>query len=262
VPVIRYATKSAAGIASRSFLRGTTAFGVLATLLGLAPGAEYGAASSSLISISLGYLSAEAQSAANDPPRADYWRGTRSKRRRLPSVSGSSDVARASESFGESAAYAASYLSAFVRALERSQMAEAHKEFETMRQRLREANEYAARSSSSLNVVSRQAEIAADAFEADTLLRREARRLFEGSAGRQLLDTPYWEKLPPDVIALFEENDIDPRSLRNDWQDFWEARDPVGSCANVLREASTQASLLGESLSEWGPEEPQDERLT
>jgi hypothetical protein len=261
MPVIRYATKNAARIASRSFLRGTTVFGVLATLLGLAPGAEYGAASSSVISLGLGYLSAEAQSAADDPPRSDYRRSTRSRRRRLPGVTGHAEVARASESFGEAAAYAASYLSAFVRALERSQMAEQLEEFKTIHLRLAEANEYATRASGALNLVSRRGLVVASAFEADEILRREARRQFEGTAGRQRLDTPFWEKLPPDVMTIIEESDTDPRSLRDDWQQVWRTSDPVGSCADVLRSATAEASSFADALNAWGPEDEVPERL-
>jgi len=134
-------------------------------------------------------------------------------------------------------------------------MAEQREEFETMRMRLREAHGYATRASGALNLVSQRGVVVADAFEADGFLRREARRLFEGTAGRQRLDTPYWEKLPPEVVAIFEESDIDPRSLRSEWQEMWRPRDPVGSCAGVLRSASRDASSLATSLSEWGPEE-------
>jgi hypothetical protein len=258
MPIIRYATKNAARAASRSFLLGTTAFGVLGTVLGLVAGADYGAASGSLISISLGYLGQEAHAAADDPPRPDYSTSTRSKRRHLPSAAGDSAVARQSDVFGQASAYAAAYLSAFVRALERSQMAELHEEFETMRMRLREADEYAARAANALNLVSQRGLVVADAFAADDFLRREARKQFEGSAGRQRLDTPYWEKLPPDLMAIFEESDIDPRSLRADWQEAWQPSDPVASCARVLRSVSKEATGLADSLREWKSEDPSE----
>lgn len=260
MPVIRYATKNAARAAAKTFLLGTTAFGVLGSVLGVVPGAEYGAASSGVIAGGIGYLGREAQAASNDPPRGDYTTPTRSRRRTLPSTLGDTPVERSSSAFGESSAFAAAYLSAFVRALERAQMAELREQIETSRRRLDEADLYAARAAEALGDVSRRALVVADAFEADRLLRRVARERFEGTEGQRLLDTPYWEKLSHDLIAIFEESDTDPRALLDEWQDVWRPSDPVRSCATTLRLASGEAISLATSLREWGPTEESPDR--
>jgi hypothetical protein len=141
-------------------------------------------------------------------------------------------------------------------------MAELSRERNLMRLREGEAHSYALRASDALGGVARRASAAADSFHADDELRRAAREQFRGEAGRDLLETPYWEKLPSELRALFRESDIDPRSFLGDWQATWRTDDPVASCVRLLRTSSEAAGALAVSLLEWGPEERPDAEPT
>jgi hypothetical protein len=108
-------------------------------------------------------------------------------------------------------------------------MAELRQEIETMRIRLTEAHRYATKASQALLEVARTSLLVSDSFDSDEFLRSEARRRFEGNAGRDLMDTPYWKKLPSGIVSMFEETDQDPRSFQSEWNEIWHPSDPVGS---------------------------------
>lgn len=235
------------------WLLGAAKFAVLGRILGSVPEAEYGSMSSDVIALGMGYLAVEAAGAAEDPPRADFTTSTRAKRRRLPTYRlGESALEREAEIFAETARYAAAYLAAFVRAVERSQMADQVRAEQAVALRIGEADVYARRAATSIRHISEHELPLAYALESDTTVRQAARDQFRGPKGRQLLATPFWEKLDLRILTLFREARVNPEELATDWNRHW-PDDPVGSCAIALRAATTSSVVLARELEEWGP---------
>jgi hypothetical protein len=250
---IHYMTKRAARRAQRTWLLGAAQFGVLTEILAAVPQAVVGTASSGVIATAMGYLAVEAGHAAEDPPRSDFLTSTRARRRRLPTDKlGDSPLERQTAQFADAAGYGAAYLAAFVRAVERSQMAEEVNAYDAIKQRVSEADAYARRAAVSLRQTSQRDLPLARALEADVPLRQNARGQFRGRAGKQLIDTPFWEKLSPRILGLFREANVNPQSLRSDWDNRF-PDDPIGSCVRTLRLAAESSDMLADDLGEWGP---------
>jgi hypothetical protein len=253
MPFIRYASKTAARRAQRVFLLGAAQFGVLSEILGAVPSAVIGRASSAAIATAMGYLGVEAGHAAEDPPRADFRTPTRSKRRRLAlDQLGKSRLERETVLFADAVSYGAAYLAAFVRAVERSQTAEAVDARDAVADRVEEADIYARRAADALRRASERDLQLIHALEAEPALRRDARDQFRGPSGRTLLETPFWEKLPTRIIELFSEAHLDPRELSSYWDNEF-PNDPIDSAARTLREASLSSVGLATDLEDWGP---------
>jgi len=256
---IHYATKRAARRAQRVFFLGAAQFGVLTEILGAVPHAVVGRASSGALATAMGYLATEAAHAAEDPPRPDFRTPTRSKRRRLPiDYLGDSPFGQEAAAFAGEAVQGAAYLSAFVRAVERSQTAEELNVREVVADRLTEADVYAHRAAGSLRRTSERDIPLVQALEADDSLRRDARSAFLGYEGRLLIDTPFWEKLPPDILQLFREARFEPQLLVPDWDNGF-PDDPIGSSAKTLRRAAEISIALAVGLEDWGPTEERQE---
>lgn len=67
-----------------------------------------------------------------------------------------------------------------------------------------------------------------------------------------LLDTPFWEKLPPGILRLFREARFEPQLLARDWDnDFPD--DPVASATRTLRRIADTSLELAAGLDDWGP---------
>jgi len=106
-------------------LLGVAKFEIVARLLAGMPQGELASGACDVIAIAMGYLAVEAAGAAEDPPRLDFTTWTRAKRRSLRvDRLGDSELEQRSAHFADASSYAAAYLAAFVRAIERSQMAE------------------------------------------------------------------------------------------------------------------------------------------
>ncbi|HYZ78146.1 MAG TPA: hypothetical protein VE596_12315 [Gaiellaceae bacterium] len=250
---IHYATKRAARRAQRVFLLGAAQFGVLAEILSAVPHAVAGCASSGAIATALGYLGVEAGHAAEDPPRRDFRTPTRSKRRRLAiETLGESPLERQTARFADEAVHSAAYLAAFVRAVERSQTAEELSVRDVVADRVAEAHAYAHRASASLLRTAEWDLPLARTLEADSRLRRDAREQFLGPRGRTLIDTPYWEKLPPKIIQLFHEAGLEPQFLAPEWDNTF-PEDPIGSAARTLGRIGEASPALASGLEDWGP---------
>ena len=201
----------------------------------------------------MGYLGVEAGNAAEDPPRSDYSRATRARRRTLPvGELGDTAVERSTAEFAESAGYGAAYLAAFVRAVERSQMADDVGAREDVERRVLEADLYAHRAEHALRRTSESGYPLAQALLADDFLRETARGEFHGQQGRDPIETPYWEKLTGKVSDLFAEARLDPRLLASYWNDEF-SNDPVGVSATTVREAEETSETLATALRDWGP---------
>jgi hypothetical protein len=253
VPFIYYATKRAARRAQRVFFLGAAQFGVLTEILGAVPHAVVGSASSGAIATAMGYLATEAGHAAEDPPRPDFRTSTRAKRRKLPiDKLGDSPLEQQTALFADAAGFSAAYLAAFVRAVERSQMAEELNARDAITQRLAEADIYAHRAAASLHQTSERNLPLARALEGDGQLRRAALDQFRGSTGQALIETPFWEKLPPEILQLFREARVDPQSLAPDWDNEF-PEDPIGSSVSTLRLAAESSGTLAVRLVDWGP---------
>jgi hypothetical protein len=250
---IHYATKRGARRAERVFFLGAAQFGVLAEILSAVPQAVVGCASSGAIATALGYLAVEAGHAAEDPPREDFRITTRSKRRKLPIEKlGESPLERQTAGFTDEAVLGAAYLAAFVRAVERSQMAEQLDVRDAVADRVAEANVYADRASASLRRTAEQDMLLARTLEADNRLRHDAREQFLGPTGQRLIDTPFWEKLPPKISQLFQEARLEPQLLAPEWDNEF-PEDPIGSAARTLRRIEETSRVLAGGLEEWGP---------
>ena len=250
---IRYDTKRAARRAQRTFFLGAAQFGVLTEILGAVPHAVAARASSGAIATALGYLGTEAGHAAEDPPRLDFRTSTRSKRRRLPLERlGDSPLERSTAVFANEANFGAAYLSAFVRAVERSQMAEELNVRDVITARLAEADLYAHRAAGSLRRTSERDVSLIRALETEGRVRRDAREQFRGPRGQELVDTPFWQKLPPEVLQLFHEAGFEPQLLAAEWDDGF-VDDPVGSAVTTLRQVSETSPALAVALEDWGP---------
>jgi hypothetical protein len=253
VPFIHYSTKQNARRAQRTWFLGAAQFAVLGRILSAAPQAGFGATISDVIATAMGYLGVEAGNAAEDPPRSDYFRATRARRRNLP-VSGLGDTAleKTAAEFADSAGYSAAYLAAFVRAVERSQMADEVGAREAVEQRIAEADSYAHRAERALRRTSEREYPLVQALLANDFLREAARGEFRGQEGRDLIETPYWEKLSRKVRDLFAEARLDPRLLASYWNDEF-PEDPVGVSATTLLEAGETSQTLAAGLRDWGP---------
>jgi hypothetical protein len=204
VPFVRYTTKHAARRAQRIWLLGAAQFAVLARILSAVPAATFGAVSSDVIAIAMGYLGIEAGNAAEDPPRSDYRRSTRARRRKLPLASlGDTAVERQTAALADSAGSGAAYLAAFVRAIERSQTAEEVGALDAVERRIAEADRYARRAATSLRSASEREHPLADVLLANDLLRESAREQFRGHEGRDPRETPYWDKFDPKIWQIF-----------------------------------------------------------
>jgi hypothetical protein len=250
---IQYSTKRAARRAQRVFFLGAAQFGVLTEILGAAPHAAIGRASTGAIATAMGYLGTEAGHAAEDPPRPDFRTATRSKRRKLPIEKlGSSPLERQTAAFAAEAGFGAAYLAAFVRAFERSQTAEELNAQDVIADRLAEADLYAHRAAESLRRTSESDLLLARVLEADGRLRRDARDQFLGPRGRALIDTPFWEKLPPVILELFREARLQPQFLTSDWDNEF-SNDPIGSAVRTLRQVAEMSGALAVGLEGWGP---------
>lgn len=235
------------------FFLGAAQFGVLAEILGAVPHAIVGRASSGGIATALGYLGTEARNAAADPPRSDFRTATRSRRRGFPAEGlGESPLDRDVTAFVDEAVDAAAYLSAFVRAIERSQMAEELSAKDIARERIAEADAYAKRSAAALRREAERAVELGRAVEAEDRLRHAAQEAFTGASGRVLIETPFWEKLPPRVLQLFREAHVDPEGLASAWDNAFVV-DPVGAAAKTLRAAAEASRALSAGLEDWGP---------
>lgn len=254
MPFVRYPTKRAARRAQRIWLLGVAKFEIVARILGAVPQGELGSVASDVIAIGMGYFAVEAAAAAEDPPRPDFTTSTRAKRRSLPiDRLGESGLEQRSALFADASSYGASYLAAFVRAVERSQMAEEVKAAEALGLRLAEAETYAQRATAAIWKASEQGLGLAQALEADRDLRQTARAQFRGPEGDRLLATPYWEKLGPKAVQIFREARVDPMALSSDWDPMW-PEDPVQSSVVTLRRAVESSNLLATALQNWGPE--------
>ncbi|CAN5717111.1 hypothetical protein BH18ACT13_BH18ACT13_08150 [soil metagenome] len=259
MPFVRYTTKRAARRAQRTWLLGVAKFEIVARLLGGVPQGELASGACDVIAIAMGYLAVEAASAAEDPPRPDFTTSTRAKRRRLPiDRLGDSELERLSAQFAEASSYGAAYLAAFVRAVERSQMAEEVEATQAVELRVVEADAFAKRAAVAIWRASEQGLALANAFEADRDLRHAARTRFRGPEGDQLLATPYWEKLSSKAAQLFREAGVEPIALRADWDEVW-AEDPVHSSVVTLRDAVASSSQLAQEIGNWGPESEKPE---
>jgi hypothetical protein len=201
----------------------------------------------------MGYLGTEAGHAAEDPPRPDFRTSTRARRRKLPlDKLGDSPLERQTALFAEAAGFSAAYLAAFVRAVERSQMAEELRARDAITQRLLEADVYAHRAAASLEQTSEQNLALAQALEDDDQLREAARDRFRGPTGRALIETPFWEKVPPEILRLFREARLDPKSLAPYWDNEF-PEDPISSSVDTLRLAADSSGTLAVGLEHWGP---------
>ena len=259
MPFIRYPTKRAAKRAQRAWFLGVAKFEILARILETVPRAGFGAVASDVIAISMGYLAIEAGSAADDPPRSDFMKGTRARRRGVPvDKLGESHLERQAASFADDSTYGAAYLAAFVRAVERSQMAEEVRALEALAARLAEADIYADRASASVRQASEQGHLLATTLAADTALRETTRDGLSGPMGERLLATPLWEQVGPSAARLFREGGVDPSALASDWDPAW-ADDPLGSCAATLLDAVGTSGSLSDALQSWGPEQDRPE---
>lgn len=119
----------------------------------------------------MGYLGVEAAHAAEDPPRPDYRTATRSKRRKLElDLLGDTPLERQTVLFADAASSSAAFLSAFVRAVERSQTAEVLDAREVIADRVAEADAYAYRAAIFLRRTSEHDQPLARALEADRRL--------------------------------------------------------------------------------------------
>lgn len=253
MPFVQYATKRAARRAQRTWLLGVAKFEIVARLLGGVPQGEFASGACDVIAIGMAYLAVEAAGAAEDPPRLDFTTSTRARRRRLPiDRLGDSELEQRSADFAVASSYAAAYLAAFVRAIERSQMAEEVEATNALDLRVAEADTFAQRATAAMWRASEQGLALANAFEADPDLRQAARARFRGPEGDQLVATPYWEKLSSKATQLFREAGVDPMTLREDWDPAW-PEDPVHSSVVTLREAVASSSELAEELKDWGP---------
>lgn len=254
MPFVRYGTKRAARRAQRTWLLGVAKFEIVARLLGGMPQGEVASGACDVIAIAMGYLAVEAAGAAEDPPRLDYTTSTRAKRRSLRvDRLGDSELEQRSAHFADASSYAAAYLAAFVRALERSQMAEEVEATHALDLRVAEADTFAERATAAIWRASEHGLALANSLEGDRDLRDAARTRFRGSEGDELLATPYWEKLSAKGTQLFHEAGVDPMTLRADWDQAW-AEDPVHSSVVTLRDAVASSSELAEELEDWGPE--------
>ena len=259
MPFVRSGTKRAARHVQRTWLLGLAEFELLARILATVPQAVFGSGASDLIAIPMGYFAAVARSVADDPPRRDYTTATRARRRTLPAARvGTSGVEQLARVFADASSVSASYLSAFVRALERSQAAEHASRSEALGERLMEADAYAGRAVDSIWQTSEQAVVLAQALRSDTRLRRTAINRVNGPEGERLLAAPYWQKLGSRALTLFREAAVDPLALASAWDERW-PDDPIGSCAKTLHEAVDAANALANELRNWGPVEEQSE---
>jgi hypothetical protein len=155
--------------------------------------------------------------------------------------------------FGEATGYGAAYLAAFVRALERSQMAEEVGDPQALQARLSEAETYAARASTSTLRAADEGHGLRRMLEGEGRLRQAAQAAFRGPEGDRLMTTPYWEKLDQKTVELFREAGVDPREFADEWDDSW-PDDPVRSCIATFTEALATGTVFANSLRDWGPE--------
>lgn len=158
---------------------------------------------------------------------------------------------RAAE-FGSAATVSAAYLAALVRAIERSQMAEAREARDVVSERLSEADTYAVRAAASLSRTARSQLRLAEALEVHGDFQQAVRKQFRGPRGQALLETPFWDKLGPKIRQLFREAQVDPKALATEWNSGW-VENPALACATTLREAFTRSQVLAGELHEWGP---------
>jgi hypothetical protein len=256
VPFIRYETKAAAGRAEETFLAGSACFGILAGALSLIPGGQAGAGISGVISSALALLGGDAHRAVADPPRPDFETRTGWRRRQLPTdVLTDSEVELATARFAESARYSGAFLSAFVRAVERSQRAQQLGDRLSVERKVDEATLYARRASETLRSLAELHQPLISQLSDDRSLNRLAQESVRQSTPEEMKGGAFYQvahDLGGEQGGRLDE-DADSFSIDPEFQD-----DPLEACIRVLRRAATASEELARSLAWWGPtdEEP------
>jgi hypothetical protein len=141
MPFLVYSTKQAARRAARNWGLAGAKLQVLTAVFGNAPGMGASAAISEVLGDVSLYLALEANNAASDPPRRDYYRDTRAGHRPIRKLK--DDLPAPASRFVTNAEDGRSFLAAFVRALERSQGAEQVNEREFAQRHVTEARRFA-----------------------------------------------------------------------------------------------------------------------
>ena len=257
MPFIRYATKAAARRAQGRFVGGAALFQIIGIVFGAVGGMGFGPAECEAVSIGLGYLGSEANSAANDPPRRDYRTSTGWRRRTMPRY----DLETRGGAFADAASEGAALLSAMVRAVERSQQADLVNETSVAAARVEEADHYAARCSVVLGRAHAYGDDLASSMERKSPKGRSGVDRRPDRFGRSL--GPAYP-LPSEGIArellrasplhhVLVEVDADEDELAMDAVRLIR-RYPETAGAVVLRRfVLPSMSDLAQSLLEWGP---------